>query len=290
MMEQTVSSNIYQYNQSVAEEYYKDLIDQDLSPGTVTTYHKKLQKFLRYLNKPIDELTYEDVAQFLNSIKHLANSTRELHASVLTSFFTYCVGKGYMEKVLMKNRWRVKQKKLLPRPLDRPQRAELRIIAERLSDRDRAIIEFILSSGCRNNEVSMTNIIDFNFSNNTAIVMGKGRKPRKVRYSDTAALLLKRISHGRDPKSPMFINNRGQRLSNSGIHSIVFCASFQMDTVNHNIGPHILRHTFASHMLSNGADIFAVARSLGHAYVQTTNGYAKNLDDDLVVKFHKKMG
>lgn len=279
-----------QYNLSIAEKWIDQLISEDLSPKTIKNYHGNLKIFLTQLNKPVNELSYEDIANFLNSIKHLSNSTREHYICALLSFFTYCVDQGHMSKVLIKKRWRIKQNKLLPRPLDRPQRAEIRILAEQLSDRDRALIEFSLFSGCRANEVSALDICDFDFANKTANVMGKGRKPRIVYYSDTAALLLQKISQDREPNSPMFLNNRGQRLTTRSIHKIVSCAGIQMETVNHNIGPHVLRHTFASHMLSNGADLLVVAQALGHASLQTTRGYAKNLDDDLIIKFHKRMG
>ncbi len=280
----------YQYNTIIAEEYIEFLKHEDLSPLTVKNYNYKLQHFLKVQEKKIDALNYEDVANFLNSKQHLSNSSRLLYITALSSFFTFCVSKGYMSIVLIKKRWRVKRKKLLPKPLGRPERAELRILSEQLSDRDRAIIEFILSSGCRENEASTLDIGDFNFKSRTVKVMGKGRKERTVQYSDTAALLLQKISQGRDTDSPMFLNKYNQRLSNKGIYDVVSCAGIQMETVNHNIGPHVLRHTFGSHLLSNGADLLTVSKALGHAHVQTTLGYAKNLDDDLVIKFHKLIG
>jgi integrase/recombinase XerD len=290
MKNDIVLTKAQQHNQAIYKEYVEWLIKEKKAATTVASYSFQTQQFLKQINKIIDALTYEDVGNYLHSQLHLSKASRSLTISVLRSFFRFCVSKGYMAKVLIKKRWRVRLDRLLPKPLDRAQRAELRIVAEHLLDQDRALIEFILSNGCRVNGVSALNIGDFNFHNNTVNVMGKGSKPYVVNYSDTAAMLLQKISQGRYKSEPMFLNHRKQRISNRGIYDIIACVGIQMETVEDRIGPHKLRHTFLSHMLSNGADLVVVADAAGHADVQTTLGYAKNIDDDLITKFHKRMG
>ena len=282
-----------QYNQSIVEEYLEsqrlESLKNKASPLTIRTYRYQLKTIIN-LDKKINELTYEDVKDLINSKQHLKKRTRMNFISTLSSLFTFCVKKGYMSKVLIKKRWRIKPDKLLPKPLSRIQRAELRVLAEEFCDRDRAIIELLLSSGCRVNEASQLNVGDFDFEHKKVIVLGKRSKKRPVYFSDTAAMLLRRISQGRDADSPMFVNKYGNRLSNRGIYSIVNCAGLQMETIDDYVGPHRLRHTFGSHQLSNGADLVDVANDMGHVDVQTTLGYAKNLDEDLIIKFHKRMG
>lgn len=275
----------------IIEEYDQYLRDDGKAESTIKGYISRLIIALNAMDGLMpDELDFKDVKKFIDSLEHLATSTRNGYLIILKLFFTFCVSKGYMKKVLVKKRWFAKRKIYLPRPLSREQKAELRCLIETLILRDKTIIEFLLSSGCRCSEVAGIKIGDFDWENQMVTVFGKRRKYRDVFFSETAAIWIKELIGERGDDENLFLGLYQKPISRKAIYDIVRCAGIQMETTNKNVSPHVLRHSYASHMLSNGADLLSVAEDLGHERISTTRTYAMNLDDDLFIKFHKLIG
>ncbi len=150
-------------------------------------------------------------------------------------------------------------------------------VPEWKSSRDTALIELLYGSGLRVSEVCSIDIDSINERNNTVVVMGKGSKQRQIPVSEPSVLAVKHwlkfrnevvTSENRD-SAALFLNARGQRLAPRDVRRIIDERAL---TPTH---PHALRHTYATHLLDNGADLRAVQELLGHSDVATTQRYTQ---------------
>lgn len=150
-------------------------------------------------------------------------------------------------------------------------------VPEWKSSRDTALIELLYGSGLRVSEVCSIDIDSINDRNNTVIVMGKGSKQRQIPVSEPSVLAVKHwlkfrnavVSNLNLNSAALFLNARGQRLAPRDVRRIIDERAL---TPTH---PHALRHTYATHLLDNGADLRAVQELLGHSDVATTQRYTQ---------------
>ena len=157
--------------------------------------------------------------------------------------------------------------------------------------RDKAILESLYSSGMRVSELVSLNITDIEFERGMARVMGKGRKERLVPLGSYALSAINAYLDIRDnplqgkQESAIFLNHRGKRITDRGvrllIHKITQAQGFE------NISPHTMRHTFATHMLNNGADLRIVQELLGHVSLSTTQIYTHVTKERLKTVYNK---
>jgi integrase/recombinase XerC len=166
-----------------------------------------------------------------------------------------------------------------------------------LGKRDRAILELLYATGCRVSEVAGMNLEDIDFKHETIRVRGKGRKERFVPFGSKAkealgkyidvrgALLAVAPEHKREHKA-VFLNYQGTRITTRSIGRLVdkYCKECAMAN---NISPHSLRHSFATHLLSAGADLRAIQELLGHARLSTTQIYTHVSIDQLMQVYDK---
>lgn len=158
-------------------------------------------------------------------------------------------------------------------------------------ERDVAILEFLYGCGLRVSELVGLNLEDFDFSERWIRVRGKGRKERQVPYTSKAGIALERYLAKRSltvesgPK-PLFLNFRGSRLTDRGARNIV---KFYARMVNgdSSIHPHSLRHAYATHLLSDGADLRSIQELLGHSRLSTTQKYTQVSLTDLMKVYDK---
>ena len=156
--------------------------------------------------------------------------------------------------------------------------------------RDLAIFELLYGCGLRISELVGLNLDDFDFSERWIRVRGKGKKERQVPYAGKASAALERYLALRQPASgserALFLNHRGGRLTDRGARGIVkFYA--RMITGDSSIHPHSLRHAYATHLLSDGADLRAIQELLGHARLSTTQKYTQVSLADLMAVYDK---
>ncbi|MFP4362308.1 MAG: site-specific tyrosine recombinase/integron integrase [Spirochaetia bacterium] len=147
--------------------------------------------------------------------------------------------------------------------------------------RDRVIMEFLYSSGCRVSELAGLNVSDIDFSQGAARVLGKGRKERFVFLGKQARKIVKEYLQMRrhhvkadkaDSQKALLLNEHGSRLSTRGISYIISRYAERAGLLK-KVSPHTFRHSFATHMLNMGADIRIVQEMLGHASLSTTQIY-----------------
>jgi len=162
-----------------------------------------------------------------------------------------------------------------------------------LGCRDRAILELMYSCGLRVSEVTELRMQSVHMGERFLLVFGKGRKERVVPFGERAyELLTAYVDWGRGEilkgriSDRLFLNFRGETLSRKGLWKIIKGYAVQSG-IKKNIKPHILRHSFATHLIQNGADLRFVQELLGHADISTTQIYT-HLDRGTLVDFHKK--
>lgn len=196
-----------------------------------------------------------------------------------------------MDKTLMKKRWIPKVPQPLPRFLTDQEYARVKLAAEKLSLRDRAIVLFLFTSGCRRSEVANLKIQDVDIKQRTAEVRGKGNKLRKVHFSVECALVLKDYLSTRlsEETEPLFLNKHGEKLQQSGIYKITTKLG-RLAGLDHSLHPHCCRHTFATNMLAKGADLEFIADEMGHTNLNTTRVYARILMGDIMLAYQNRMG
>ena len=147
--------------------------------------------------------------------------------------------------------------------------------------RDRLLLELLYGCGLRVSEAVGLNLEDIDFTERWLRVRGKGRKERQVPFGGKAAQALSAYLAERPPAQTLFLNHKGSRLTDRGARNIVkFYSTYVLG--DSSIHPHTLRHAFATHLLSDGADLRAIQELLGHARLSTTQKYTQVSLEDLM--------
>lgn len=165
---------------------------------------------------------------------------------------------------------------------------------EPLLQRNRTILELIYASGLRVSEAAHLKVSDVNFEDATLRITGKGSKIRIVPVGKTALTILKyyvkntrnELLNGRSNTAELFLSVRGKPLNREWIWAIVKEAAM-IAGINRDIYPHMLRHSFASHLLANGADLRVIQEMLGHSDLRTTEIYT-HVESDRLMGIHKQ--
>lgn len=265
-----------------------------LSKNTIKNYKSSLDKFCSSINKNVQDITSNDIRIFIseyssnNDAKH---STISNMIGVLKRFFGWLFNEGYLDKDPSKTIRQVKVKKTLRRSLDDKEIELLRDAC--VNYRDRALLEFMISSGCRLNEASQLDADKINWSNMSAVVIGKGNKERTIRFNSRAKYHMLKYLHSRpnnDDKQPLFTNSKRpyNRLSNRAIQK-EFEKMVKRAGMQKGICLHMTRHTTASKMIRSGASIITVQRTLGHADPNTTMGYITQDSNAINYEYDKYM-
>ena len=164
---------------------------------------------------------------------------------------------------------------------------------ERLRDacqgyREKALVEFLVSSGCRLSEVAQLRVENLNFAERSVMVTGKGDKDRVVYFSVRARLMLQEYIKERKGGDGLFVSSKApyQPLKQRAIQRIVHAAS-ERAGLESRVHPHLLRHTFATHALNSGMDVTVIQRLLGHEDIATTQIYAAMNEDVIKHQYNK---
>lgn len=201
----------------------------------------------------------------------------------IRSFFRFLFNRNFLDDNPAYNLCYPKQGKPLPEYLTASQIDQLcDFKIESLKDvRDRAILELFFSSGGRVSEIAGAKVSDLDMVANRLKVMGKGSKERIVFLTESASFWVRRYLNERNNgDDALFLNHLGERLTVRGISYILTERARETGLLSH-ISPHVLRHSFATELLNNGADIRAVQEMLGHSNLSTTQIYTHTSTDHL---------
>ncbi|WP_188206910.1 site-specific tyrosine recombinase/integron integrase [Alkalibacillus aidingensis] len=288
----STNENITQESLAVLNEYLLSLKLSNKSQATIEKYKWVLEQFFTSCSTPIEQLTSDEVLSWMNQFtKEKKPRTVDLIHSTLSSFFQFCLAEDYMDQRVMKKRWRPKIPQALPKYLSEHEYARVLLEIETLPIRDRALMLFLFSTGCRSFEVTNLVVSDVDIPKRTAQVTGKGKRIRTVHFSVECQLALKDYLATRTTKDedPLFLNKFGQPLGKSGIYKITTELGKRAG-ISHSLHPHCCRHTFATMMMARGANIEFIADELGHSNLNTTRVYARIPTEDMKMEYQNKMG
>ena len=258
------------------------------SEYTIKNYQLDLTDFFKYVNASnIDFLNIENIhvrgyLKYLDTC-NLKNTTISRRISALRTFYNYLLEKGFAKNNIFLNVKNPKLEKKLPNYLNYTEIEELLASIDTSNSEGlerRLLIEMFYSTGCRVGEMVNVKISDIDFYNKTIKVMGKGSKERIVYYGDYASKYLEDYLKNKDRKGYLFTNKEGEKLTIEEVEYIVRDIMKHISIKTH-VTPHTLRHTFATHLLNNGADIRTVQELLGHANLSTTGIYTHVSSDRL---------
>lgn len=268
------------------EQFFRKLrYERRLSPHTLTGYTRDLQRFSAFLEQQnithwtdVDEaLVRRFVAQRHRQQLGARSSAREL--SALRSFFNYLISEQQLGFNPAQHVQAPRAGQSLPRTLDVDQVQQLLEIDARdsLAIRDRAILELFYSSGLRLSELVSLDLDNLNLPQAQLRVIGKGNKTRQVPIGRKAIEALhdwlkQRSGFNRQDSKAVFLSERGNRLSSRSVQQRLRHWAQRQGLASH-VHPHMLRHSFASHLLESSGDLRAVQELLGHSDISTTQVY-----------------
>jgi len=261
--------------------------EKNASPHTISSYSRDLNQLSLFLSEKKISLTMVDnivLRTFLATLyeKEIKKSTVARKLAAMRSFFQYCIRMKWIEDNPAKVVATPKQDKYLPSFLSETEVEAFLDLPQSdrpLDLRDRAILELLYATGLRVSELVGISLEDVSFKERLIRVMGKGKKERIVPFGRMARDGLKNymrarvfIFRGTIDEKALFLNYRGERLTTRSVQRIVD-KHIETSAMRRKISPHSLRHSFASHLLSRGADLRAIQEFLGHESLATTQKY-----------------
>ena len=268
--------------------------ERRLSPNTILNYGRDIEALIDLAaDTPLAKLQIQHIRRFVSQLHARGLDGRSLARmlSAWRGFYRYLArDHGYANNPCVGLR-APKAKKSLPHALSPDEAARMMDIPEddKLATRDKAIVELFYSSGLRLAELTSLAPADVNFSDATVRVTGKGAKTRVVPVGSQALAALKqwlekRASLVKEGAEALFVNRNGTRLSARAIQYRMKAWALRLGLAA-NVHPHVLRHSFASHVLQSSGDLRAVQEMLGHASISTTQVYT-HLDFQYLAKVY----
>ncbi len=283
-------------------------IEKGLAENTIISYERDLNEYCLFLKESKqldgwDDVTRMDIIQFLANLKKEQKSVKTLarHTASLRSFHQFL----FREKITSSNPSQHIDSPKLPKSL--PKALSIEMVDQFLNSlaegtafeiRDKAMIELLYATGMRVSELVDLQTDSVYLDMGFVRCIGKGNKERIVPVGDVALLALDRylhkgrpnLLHAKKRSNALFLNHHGQKLSRQGLWKIIKARANEAGIAG-DISPHSMRHSFATHLLMNGADLRAVQEMLGHADISTTQIYTHVTNTrlkDIHTEFHPR--
>jgi len=261
------------------DEYLSYLaVERGLSTNTTEAYRRDLTYFFDFLSKPLTEITRFDVNLYILNLREKSYTPTSVtrKTASLRGFFRWCCANEYLKTNPTQTLELPKIPKKLPKVLTSNEIQEL--LKEDLNKCERMIFELLYGCGLRVSELVNLQINNIDLKGKFLSCTGKGSKDRIVPFGTFAAEAIKEYLKVRDyallkynkETKLLLINNRGKNISRQDIYKFI---SKLGSKINKHVSPHTLRHSFATHLLENGADLRVVQELLGHSDVATTQLY-----------------
>ncbi len=262
-------------------------VERGLSANTLAAYSSDLQEIKGFLRaKGIanwDELTRDHISGYLQTLAaRLSDRSKARRIAALRSFFKHLQTLGAIRDNPAARITFPKAGLSLPKVLSGPEVEALLQqpdVVQPLGKRDKAMLELLYATGLRVSELTDLQLRQLHLDPGYLVVLGKGGKERLVPLGEWAAEALKvYLEEGRSlllkggSRPEIFLNHRGKNLSRQGVWKIIKHYALQAK-IRQNISPHMLRHSFATHLLEHGADLRSLQTMLGHADISTTQIY-----------------
>lgn len=263
--------------------------ERNASANTICAYQQDMKEFLRFLKDSSPDFSNFRKLRLLVreywvllSKKEGCTATVVRKLAVLRSFFKFLVRENAVESNPFDYLPAPKREKILPNFLSEKEISSFLTTIERsqrpLAIRDRALVELLYSSGLRIQEAMDLNVGDVDLWNGMVKVFGKGGRERLVPMGESAVACIEKYLKQREkkaavfPKSAVFLNARGSRITARGVRKILN-GWLRQTTIQKRVNPHVFRHTFATHLLNRGCDLRMVQEMLGHKSLSSTQLY-----------------
>jgi integrase/recombinase XerC len=296
--------------EKLIEQFLEHLrYERNVSAHTLRNYSSDLEQFTHFLTAgekrkapDVAEIDHLTIREWMAALHTAQKSKRSIarKLAALRTFFQFLVREGMLEMNPAKLVSTPRLEKKLPKHLSIEE--AIRFIESpdpetNLGKRDRAMLELMYATGVRVAELTTLNLPDVDFKNQLVRVTGKRRKQRIVPFGDPAGLAIRNYLDVRDKflfnapiskrdDEALFLNYQGTRITTRSVGRMVekyirICAGM------HNISPHALRHSFATHLLDSGADLRDIQELLGHARLSTTQVYTHVSMEKLIQVYDK---
>lgn len=263
-------------------------IDKKLSDNTLQSYRRDILQFEKYLsdvNISYEKVTEEEIEKYMNYLKNGGKKTSTISRNLATirSFYQYLIKNKKIEIDPTTKIISPKIEKRVPSVLtsqevelllDQPNEVDLKGI------RDKAMLEFAYATGMKVTEIMNLNVEDIDLKN-TTVTSRLTKKTRIIPLGNLAVKALKEYINKARPilikdesNKALFVNLNGSRLTRQGFWKIIKYYKEQAH-ITKDITPYVLRHSFATHLLQNGADLKAIQLMLGHSDISSTQVYAQ---------------
>ncbi len=276
------------------------LVDKGLSNNTVKAYEADISSFFQWLDN--EDLKYKNlqedhINQYISFLfqRKMRSSSVNRKISSIKSFYIFLVKRNFLKNSPLNDLVTPKQEKYLPESMSEAEVDKLLNspdVANKIENRDKAMIEMLYATGMRISELVNLKITDVDMKRCVVKVLGKGSKERLVPFGETALDSLKSYLNNREQSSSkeIFLSNRGKKMTRVAFWQRVKVYLIR-ENLKNSISPHTLRHAFATHLLNRGADLRSVQLLLGHSDLSTTQIYthiAKQRLSDVLKKHHPR--
>jgi len=270
-------------------------VQRNDSSYTLQSYKLDLEDYIQYMNrkkKNFLQSTYGDVQEYILYLgrRNYKNTTLCRKISSLKSFYRFLLQEGFCQQDPTQLLSMPKKETLLPKYLYYDEIEELFRVPDLntpLGQRNRLILELLYSTGIRVSELVNIKIKDIYFDDKAIRISGKGKKERMVLYGEYVEEILDLyLKEGRNlllkeqESEVLLLNTFGKQITERGIR-IILDDLIKKTSIQKKISPHVLRHTFATHMLKEGADLRSVQALLGHENLSTTQVYTHITSEQL---------
>ncbi|MFV2050821.1 site-specific tyrosine recombinase XerD [Metabacillus litoralis] len=284
------------------------IVERGLSNNTIVSYERDLNSYQKHLSEKqhitsFNQVTRLHIIEFLKELKETGKSSKTIarHTASIRNFHQFLLREKQADQdpsvmiespQLERNLPKILSLKEVEKLLDTPK------LTNPFGYRDKAMLELLYATGIRVSEMINLNLADVHLTMGFIRCYGKGNKERIVPIGRTATeALIEYIEKGRSklisakqPTDAFFINHHGKRISRQGFWKNLKKIALEANIQN-ELTPHTLRHSFATHLLENGADLRAVQEMLGHADISTTQIYThvtKTRLKDVYKQFHPR--
>lgn len=261
---------------------YLDVVKKH-SENTINNYNIDLVDFLEFNNNDILNIDRDIVNRYMQYLYdgNLSRATISRRLSSLRSFYNYLYNNGIVSKNYFLSIKNPKKENSLPKfvkDIDIDKMFSIPDIRKPIGQRNLLIIRMLYATGVRVSELVNISLSDINIDERTIKILGKGNKERIVVFgNNTKEILTLYLSDGRnrlskDNNDYLFLNKDGNKISDRYVREIINDIIIK-SSISMHVSPHMLRHTFATSMLNNGADLVSVKDLLGHESLNTTSIY-----------------
>ncbi|KJS15382.1 MAG: integrase [Peptococcaceae bacterium BRH_c4b] len=260
----------------VIEYFFKDNAAR-FAKETILKYKQSLRQFFSFCQKEFDEVKTADIRAWLSALDEAGQKPRTLNTRLvaLRSFYQYCLEENFIQKKPTLNIDLPKKEEPLPVYLEKNEMAQL-MEAAKDHPRERVLLETLYATGVRARELLNIQLSDIKWDTRQIwIRKGKGNKDRFVLFTTECAERLKEYLANRNIESPyLFANRRGKHLSRAWLQKI-FCRYAAELDLGRKFTPHIMRHTFASHLAEKDMPQSYIQELLGHVNINSTRIYTR---------------